>query len=54
VALLVEEDGSEVAAGLWDVVACSPLGHVEVCAALSSAARAGRISAVGREDRTRL
>jgi predicted nucleic acid-binding protein len=48
VKLLVDEQGSDTAAALWDaadLVACSPLGHVEVQAALAAAHRAGRLSA---------
>jgi predicted nucleic acid-binding protein len=52
VKLVVDEDGSEVAARLWDgadLVACSSLGHVEVCAALSAALRARRLTAAGHD-----
>ncbi len=46
VKLLVEEDGSELAADLWDgcdAAVSSPLAYPEVCAALAAAARAGRL-----------
>jgi predicted nucleic acid-binding protein len=47
VKLLVEEDGSDVAADVWDAadaVICSQLAHPEVCAALAAAERARRMS----------
>lgn len=56
VKLLVEEDGSETAASLWDaadLVACSPLGHVEVRAALAAAHRAGRLTDKGHREQFR-
>ncbi len=46
VKLLVEEEGSEVAATLWDgcdAAVASRLAYVEVRAALASAGRAGRL-----------
>jgi uncharacterized protein len=48
VKLLVEEDGSDIAAALWDscdAAVSSRLAYPEVCAALASADRAHRISA---------
>lgn len=48
VKLLVEEDGTDTAVRLWDeasAVVASRLAHPEVCAALSAAERAGRITA---------
>jgi predicted nucleic acid-binding protein len=50
VKLLVEEPGSDVAARLWDAVdavVTSRISEAEVAAALSAAARAGRLSAPG-------
>jgi predicted nucleic acid-binding protein len=47
VKLLVEEDGSDVAADVWDAadaVICSQLAYPEVCAALAAAERARRMS----------
>jgi uncharacterized protein len=47
VKLLVDEDGSDVAAQLWDgadAVVCSQLAHVEVCAALAAAQRDHRLA----------
>lgn len=47
VKLVVEEDGSEVAAALWDAcdaAVSSRLAYPEVCAALAAAGRAGRLS----------
>jgi uncharacterized protein len=47
VKLLVEEDGSDVAADVWDAadaVICSQLAYPEVCAALAAAERARRVS----------
>ncbi len=46
VKLLVEEDGSDLAAGLWDrcdAAVSSRLAQVEVPAALAAAGRAGRL-----------
>jgi predicted nucleic acid-binding protein len=48
VKLVVDEDGSDVAARVWDevdAVATSRLSEAEVAAALSAATRAGRLSA---------
>ena len=53
VKLVVEEDGSDVAAALWDgadAVASSGLAYPEVRAALAAARRDGRISS--RSSRT--
>jgi predicted nucleic acid-binding protein len=47
VKLLVDEEGSDVAAQLWDgadAVVCSQLAHVEVCAALAAAERDHRLA----------
>jgi hypothetical protein len=55
VQLLVEEPGSERVAALWDGAGArltSRLGHVEVCAALAAAGRAGRLD--GSDARTAL
>jgi uncharacterized protein len=46
VKLLVEEDGSDLAAALWDgcdAVVASRLGYPEVCAALAAAGRSLRL-----------
>jgi hypothetical protein len=46
--LLVEEDGSELAAELWDgcdAAVSSRLAYPEVCAALAAAGRADRLAA---------
>ncbi|MHB8693558.1 MAG: type II toxin-antitoxin system VapC family toxin [Solirubrobacteraceae bacterium] len=46
--LLVEEDGSELAADLWDgcdAAVSSRLAYPEVCAALAAAGRADRLAA---------
>ncbi|MDN5797534.1 MAG: type II toxin-antitoxin system VapC family toxin [Intrasporangium sp.] len=51
VKLLVEEDGSEIAAALWDgcdAPVSNRLAHPEVRAALAAAARAHRLSRAGR------
>ncbi|MGF1661249.1 MAG: type II toxin-antitoxin system VapC family toxin [Kineosporiaceae bacterium] len=56
VKLLVDETGSETAAGLWDaadLVACSLLGHVEVRAALAAAHRAGRLTDSDHREQVR-
>jgi predicted nucleic acid-binding protein len=53
VKLLVEEEGSDVAAGLWDgsdAAVSSRLAYPEVRAALAAAGRAGRL---GRDDQRR-
>jgi hypothetical protein len=45
--LIVEEDGSELAAALWDgcdAAVSSRLAYPEVCAALSAAGRADRLT----------
>lgn len=47
VKLLVEEEGSELAAMLWDgcdAAVSSRLAYPEVCAALAAAGRAGRLT----------
>jgi uncharacterized protein len=51
VKLLVEEDGSGLAAQLWDAadaVVSSRLGYPEVRAALAAAGRSGRLEAAGQ------
>ncbi|WP_343601796.1 type II toxin-antitoxin system VapC family toxin [Mycobacterium sp.] len=48
VKLLVEEDGSDIAAALWDgcdAAVSSRLAYPEVCAALAAAGRARRLGA---------
>lgn len=48
VKLVVDEDGSELAAALWDrcdAPVSSPLAHPEVCAALAAAGRDHRLTA---------
>ena len=53
VKLLVEEDGSELAAALWDgcdAAVSSRLAYPEVRAALAAAGRARRLDAAGRHQ----
>ncbi len=52
VKLLIEEDGSDLAATLWDgcdAATSSRLAYVEVHAALAAGHRSGRLSAAGWE-----
>src|SRR6185437_8286685 len=52
VKLLVEEDGSDLAATLWDgcdAAVSSRLAYPEVCAALAAAGRDHRLSPLDRE-----
>lgn len=49
--LLVEEEGSDLAAALWDgcdAAVSSRIAYPEVCAALAAAGRAERLDAAGR------
>lgn len=53
VKLLVEDDGSELAAGLWDgadAVVASRLAYPEVCAALAAAGRGRRLDPAGQRQ----
>ncbi|MEH3078158.1 MAG: type II toxin-antitoxin system VapC family toxin [Quadrisphaera sp.] len=57
VKLLVEEDGSDIAADLWDgcdLAVASRLAHVEVAAALAAARRAHRLTAGAFEQAQQL
>jgi predicted nucleic acid-binding protein len=56
VKLLIDEDGSEIAAQLWDAadaVVSSRLAYPEVRAALAAAARAGRLDPSGEREAER-
>jgi len=53
VKLLIDEDGSDIAAQLWDAadaVVSSRLAYPEVRAALAAAARAGRLTSAGGRE----
>ena len=53
VKLLIDEEGSDIAAQLWDAadaVVSSRLAYPEVRAALAAAARAGRLDPAGEQD----
>lgn len=53
VKLVVEEDGSDLAAALWDgcdAAVSSRLAYPEVCAALSAAGRERRLDAIARRQ----
>jgi len=53
VKLLVEEDGSELAAALWDgcdAAVSSRLAYPEVCATLAAAGRDHRLDSAGQHD----